>query len=219
MSPAATRASRSVRRTRNLSPLTIAERVSSSIDLELSEGWRRAPGIFVIAEVGGAVGERIRQIQRQYDPKLANALPPHVTIAGSSGVGPIAADTAVVELRARLQPICRDTAVLELPLQHPHRFMQTDIIVLPIDPYGPIRPLYERIAASGLRFAGTKHTFTPHVTLSFYRTLEPDDARRLLAMRIEEPLRITSVRCSLTDEPMPPRTLLELPLGTTSPPP
>jgi 2'-5' RNA ligase len=104
--------------------------------------------------------------------------------------------------------------VLELPLRRPHRFMQTDIVVLPIDPHGPIRALYERIAASGLRFANSKHTFTPHVTLSFYRTLEPGDARRLLAMRIEEPLRITSLRCSLTDDPMPPRTLLELTLGT-----
>ena len=192
------------------------ERVSSSIDLELSEGWRRAPGIFVIAEVGGVVGERIRQIQRQYDPKLANALPPHVTIAGSSGVGPIAADTSAVELRSRLQSICAETPPLELPLERPHRFMQTYIVVLPIDPHGPIRRLYERIATSGLRFASSKHAFTPHVTLSFYRTLEPDDARRLLALRIEEPLRISSLRCSLTDEPMPPRTLLELPLGISA---
>ena len=183
------------------------------IDAELAEGWRRPPGIFIIAEVTGPLGDRIREIQRRYDPKLANALPPHLTIAGSSGVGPVAADTPVPELRQRLEPICRDTVPLHIPLQPPHRFMQTDIVVLPMDPNGPLRALHDRIATSGLRFGSTRHAFTPHVTLSFYRTLEPRDLRALLAVRIEEPVTLSSIRCSLTDEPMPPRTLLEIPFG------
>lgn len=191
--------------------------MSSNIDLELSDGWRKPPGIFVIAEFGGAAGERIREIQRLYDPKLANSLPPHITIVGSSGFGPVAPDTTPAELREKLEPICRETMPLLLSLQHPHRFMQTDIVVLPLDPYGPLRPLHERIGRSGLRFGRTKHAFTPHVTLSFYRTLEPHDARALLALRIDDPIEITSLRCSLTDEPQPPRTLIDLPLGAATP--
>lgn len=187
--------------------------MASAIDLELSEDWRRPPGIFVIAEIGGEVGERIRGIQRQFDPKLANSLPPHVTIAGSSGVGPAAADTKVEELLRRLEPVCQATPPLTLALRRPHRFMQTDIVVLPLDPNGPIRALHEGIAASGLAFSRARFTFTPHVTLSFYRTLEPHEARQLMAIRIEEPVLIDSIRCSLTNDPMPPRTLLELPLG------
>lgn len=187
--------------------------MSSSIDLELSEGWRSPPGIFIIAEVDGAVGARIRAIQQAYDPKLARSLPPHVTIAGSSGVGPISAETTVAELRERLEPICASTPALELPLQAPHRFMQTDIVVLPLDPHGALRELHERIAGCGLRFGRAKFAFTPHITLSFYRTLEPSTTRELLAQRIAEPVQITHIRCSLTNEPMPPRTLLELSLG------
>lgn len=187
----------------------------NDIDLELAEGWRKPPGIFVIAEVRGEVGTRVRDIQRRFDPKLANSLPPHITIAGSSGTGPIAAHVTVEELRARLEPICATTAPLTLSLQHPHRFMQTDIVVLPLDPHGPLRALHERIAASGLPFGRPRFAFTPHVTLSFYRTLEPHDARQLMAVRIEEPVQLTSIRCSLTHDPLPPRTLLELPLGLT----
>jgi 2'-5' RNA ligase len=183
------------------------------IDLELSEGWRRPPGIFVIAEVGGAVGERIREIQRRFDPKLANSLPPHITIAGSSGLGPVPAGVPVEELRVRLEPICRSTPPLRLALQHPHRFMHTDVVVLPLDPHGPLRALHERIATSGLQFARPRFSFTPHVTLSFYRTLDPGDLRELMAVRIDDPVHVDTLRCSLTNEPLPPRTLLELHLG------
>ena len=47
-------------------------------------------GIFVTAELDGPLGDRIRAIQERWDPKLARELPPHVTLIGSSGAGPIA---------------------------------------------------------------------------------------------------------------------------------
>jgi hypothetical protein len=50
------------------------------------------------------------------------------------------------------------------------------------------------------------------VTLSFFRTLTPLQRRELLAVRLEEPLVVDHIRCSLTDEPLPPRALFELPL-------
>ena len=45
----------------------------------------------------GAAGERILALQRRYDPKLAAMGLPHVTLAGSSGVGPVLAGTKVAE--------------------------------------------------------------------------------------------------------------------------
>lgn len=187
--------------------------MASAIDLELTEGWRRPAGIFVIAEVGGDVGERIREIQERYDPKLARALPPHVTIVGSSGHGPIAPDTSAGELRTALAPICLETEPMELQLGRPIRFMQTDIVVLPLDPHGPLRELHERIAKSGLSFSRAKFAFTPHVTLSFYRTLDAPMLRTLMAVVVNEPIRIDSIRCSLSNEPMPPQTLVQLELA------
>ena len=55
-------------------------------------------GIFIIAELDGAIAERVHALQARFDPKLAAELPPHVTILGSSGAGPIAPDTTVAEL-------------------------------------------------------------------------------------------------------------------------
>ena len=52
-------------------------------------------GIVILSELRGPVRDRVLELQRRYDPKLAGMLPPHVTLTGSSGIGPIAADTKI----------------------------------------------------------------------------------------------------------------------------
>ena len=160
----------------------------------------------------------IGEIQTQFDPKLARLMPPHITIVGSSGAGPLAPATPVEELRAALEPIADSTPPLTLELGSPVRFMQTDIIVLPLNPHGPLRDLHERIRQSGLTYARPRFAFTPHITLSFYRELSAADRRSLLAVRVNGPVRLTEIECSLSNDPQPARHLLTLPLlGTPAP--
>jgi 2'-5' RNA ligase len=172
-----------------------------------------AHGIFVLSEIGGVLGERIRDVQRRFDPKLARETPPHVTLAGSSGVGPIVPSTPVERIREALAPIAASTPPLELPFEPPHRFMATNIVVLPLDPHGPLRRLHDRIARSGLTFARAKFTFTPHVTLSFYPTLPRDAFRELLAIRFDEPARLDRMTVYYTRDPQPAVKLLDLPFA------
>ena len=169
-------------------------------------------GIFIIASVGPAATERIAAIQREFDTKLAATAPPHVTIAGSSGVGPMNPTTTLADLRRALEPIAASTPPLVLPFGPPIRFMQTTIIVLPLDPHGPLRMLHERIATSGLRFDRPRFSFTPHCTLSFYPTHNAAMLRRLHAIRVTEPAVIDRISIQHTMDPQPSRTLLELDL-------
>jgi 2'-5' RNA ligase len=171
-----------------------------------------AHGIFVLAPIGGEAGERIRAIQAEYDPKLARESPPHVTLAGSSGVGPILPDTTRERVREALGAVAAASPPLTLPFERPHRFMQTNIVVLPLDPHGLLRQLHDRIAASGLPFARPRFTFTPHATLSFYPTLAPARLRALLAVRIEAPAVIDRLLISYTRSPQPAVNWFELPL-------
>ena len=186
---------------------------------ETGRPWRRAAGIYVLADIVGAAGEQIREIQRQYDPKLAASSAPHVTIIGSSGAGLIAPSTSVDELRAAVGPIAAATPPLSLELGPPMRFMQTEIVVLPLSPHGPLRALHEAIKTSGLRFGRPRFAFSPHATLSFYPTLTPARRRELLALRVREPAIIERLEFSLTDDPQPPRTLLTLTLDGSGPRP
>ena len=167
-------------------------------------------GIFIISELTGSAREIVRVAQERVDRRLAGTSVPHVTITGSSGVGPIPLNVPAAEMEAALAPIARTTAPITTRLGPPMRFMQTDIIVLPLDPHGPLRTLHERIATSGLPFQPARFPFTPHATLSFYVTLDAAQRRELLAVRVDEPVVIDRLQCYRTIDPLPARKVLEL---------
>jgi 2'-5' RNA ligase len=177
------------------------------------ELWKPHRGIYVIIEVREMLGERIHELQRRVDPKLANHGAPHLTLVGSSGLGPINARTNVSVLRDAMAAIAESTAPFSVALGRPTQFMQTDIVVLPLDPHGALRALHERVGQSGLTFARARFAFTPHVTLSFYRTLGREQREELLAFRASEPLVVDHLVCTLTDEPSPRRRLFDLDLN------
>jgi 2'-5' RNA ligase len=169
-------------------------------------------GIIILSELQGEIRDRILAIQRRYDPRLAAGVAPHLTLSGSSGMGPISTDTTVEELREALEPIALETAPLTLAFLPPIRFMQTDVVVLPLDPNGPVRALHERIKSSGLRYERPRFTFTPHVTLSFFRELTAKAARELLALRVDDPLVIDRISAHRTVDITNSTKLLELEL-------
>lgn len=174
-------------------------------------------GYFIVAQITGPAREAVLDVQQWADPKLAKETRPHVTLVGSSGVGPIPPDTPVEALRDALTPVVEASAPMTLQFGRPMRFMQTDIIVLPLDPHGALRALHERIATSGLRFARARFSFSPHCTLNFFTTLTPASERRLLRVRVPEPVVIDRIQCYLTVEPVGGRQVLDLALGSASP--
>ena len=171
----------------------------------------------ILSELHGSIRERILEIQRKFDPRLAAGVPPHVTLTGSSGMGPISTRTTVEDLRAALEPVARETAPMTLPLLPPMRFMQTNVVVLPLDPNGPVRALHERIKTSGLSYEQPRFTFTPHVTLSFFRELTAEEAKALLALRIDDSVTIDRISAHRTVNILDSKKLLELPLTGTRP--
>ena len=169
-------------------------------------------GIFVIAELDGAIGERIHAIQERFDPKLAAESPPHVTLVGSSGAGPIPVDTPIELLRKAIEPVAAATPPLALRFGPPMRFLQREIVVLPLDPHGPLRALHQSLRESGIPYAPARWPFTPHCTLSFYPTLTPESLRPLLALREIETWTLRALRVYHTHEPQPPTLLFDAPL-------
>ena len=170
-------------------------------------------GIVLLAELAGPVADRIHEIQRKFDPRMAAELPPHITLTGSSGMGPIPASMPLDKLRAILEPIARETPPLTVHFQPPHKFLQSEVVVLPINPYGPIRALHERIKTSGIPSEPPRFAFTPHCTLSFYPELPREKLRELLALRIEEPVLIDRIAAYKAVTITRAENVLELPLA------
>lgn len=174
-------------------------------------------GLFIIAELGGTAATLMREINEKYDPRLARYKAPHVTITGSSGVGPLPSSVTASELWHKLAPITASTPRLSLDAGDPIRFMQSDIVVLPLDPHGPLRALHDRIATCGLPFQRARFTFSPHCTLSLYPTLTREAERELLAIRVRAPIVIDSIIVYQTLDPQPSKKVLELPLSGDDP--
>ena len=170
-------------------------------------------GIFITMELEGELGERIHALQEEFDPKMARYLPPHVTLIGSSGAGPIYADTPIAELKAKILPVAAATPPITLKFGPPHRFVQREIVTLPLDPHGPLRALHERLKTSGLSFMPSKYPFTPHCTLNLYPTLTPERLRKMLAVRITDPFTLHTLRVYHTNEPQKPVLLFDAPLS------
>lgn len=180
---------------------------------ESGRDWRRPRGLFVVAPIGGAAGERIAELQARFDRKLARSTVPHITLVGSSGAGPIVPVTTEAELRAALVPVAARLKPLTLRFGRPERFPQTNIVSLPLDPNGPVRGIFEAVRSSGLRFLPVRFSFSPHATISFYPTLTRERERELLSVRVDEPVVIDRLLLSLTDDPLPPQPVMELALG------
>lgn len=169
-------------------------------------------GIFIVADLESVVAAKIREINKKFDPKLAASRQPHVTITGSSGAGPIPANVDVKEIEKHLRPIAETTTPVRVRFGKPQRFLQSEIVVLPLDPHGDLRRLHDRIVSSGIPFTRARFTFTPHCTLSLYPTLTPEAARHLLSVRIDDEIILDRIDVYHTNDPQPARKLLELPL-------
>ena len=112
-------------------------------------------------------------------------------------MGPISVRTDPELLREALAPVAADTAPMMLRFDPPMRFMQSNVVVLPLDPHGPLRSLHERlvdrIRAARIVAEPARFTFTPHCTLSFYRELPAATLKEVLAVRIDGEVRVERV--------------------------
>lgn len=170
-------------------------------------------GIYVIAELEGALAARIHAVQRAHDPRLARELPPHVTLIGSSGAGPILPDVPPDRLRATIADVAAATEPFPVRFQPPLRFPGREIVVLPLDPHGPIRTLHERLKTSGLPHETARWPFTPHCTLSYYPMLTEESLRSILTVREDGEWTLHTLRVYHTRELQPPRLLFDVHLG------
>jgi len=128
-------------------------------------------------------------------------------------MGPISPDVSDEALNAALEPVAGATSSFTVRLQPPMRFMQSTVVVMPIDPNGPIRALHERIKLSGVAYEAARFTFTPHLTLSFYPELSRDTLRELLRVRFDEALPIDSIQAYRAIDLTRTKKILDLPLS------
>lgn len=166
-------------------------------------------GVFITTELEGELAERIHALQMEFDPKMGRYLPPHITLVGSSGSGPVPPDTPVALMKEKILAVAASTAPITLRFGPPERFVQREIVSLRLDPHGALRALHERLKTCGLPFLPSRYPFTPHCTINLYPTLTAANLRKMLAVREDEPFTVHTLCVYHTREPQPPTLLFK----------
>jgi len=170
-------------------------------------------GIFITTELEDELAQRIHDYQLEFDPKMANFLPPHITLIGSSGAGPIPPDTPLAELKARILPVTASLKPMTVKFGPPERFVMREIVSLSLDPHGPIRELHERLKTCGLPMPAAKYPFTPHCTLSLWPTLTQANVKKMLRIRESDPFVVSTLCVYHTRDLLKPKLLFRAALG------
>ena len=120
---------------------------------------------YIILNLPEPFAEEIHRIRKKYDEGLT-VFPAEITVAGSSGVGPLAYDQEPEKVFAILNEIAASQPPIEARFKGIQRFPNTNLFYLALMDPEPLIKLHARIAASALRFNDTPFHFTPHCTLA-----------------------------------------------------
>ena len=128
---------------------------------------------------------QIRRIREEFCDRLVS-FPVEITIAGSSGIGAIAAGAAWESVEAKLLAICAHTAPILTRFGGVVRFPRTDTFVLSVRDPMPFVALHEALKHSGIPFEASAYPFFPHCSLRMSGPLSPEAVNRLFALRFDD---------------------------------
>lgn len=120
----------------------------------------------ICLDLSGPAAAAIQALRRRCGYGQNGVNPPEITVAGSSGVGPLAVGQDAAEVFAALDAVAARTPPVTVDFAGLVRFPDTDIVVaVPADP-GPLTALHEQLVASGISFDPDEHPWTPHCTIT-----------------------------------------------------
>jgi 2'-5' RNA ligase len=133
---------------------------------------------YVVLDVPSPIAEQVRALRQRYDAELAR-LPVEITIAGSSGIGPLAADQRRDGVFAVLERIAREHLPLTMSFAEIARFPDTSVYWLKPKERKSFDAMHAAVGASGLRFLDSAHPYTPHCSVSAFAALDEARQQRL----------------------------------------
>ena len=140
---------------------------------------------YIVLELPEPVATTIHKIRAGQGDDFQASMPTEITIAGSSGVGPIAQDQASDELFKIIDEIATSTSPITVSFDKVHRFPGTDIVVMKLKDETLVRSLHQRFVESGIKFQDTDFAYEPHCTLRSKSPLTDQEMEELSKFKIE----------------------------------
>jgi 2'-5' RNA ligase len=120
---------------------------------------------YIVLELPKSISARVLDIRRRYDPHLA-AFPTEITVAGSSGIGTIAADQDHCVVYQALRQVVSGHLPISSRFIGISRFATGPVVWLqPANP-DPFVAIQQALVATSIHFNTHKFSYTPHCSLS-----------------------------------------------------
>jgi hypothetical protein len=132
---------------------------------------------FVVAELPPDIAAWVRETRLTFEPAISH-LPAEITLAGSSGVGPISAGQSIESIRSRLEAAVAGRVPFEARFTGIGNFPGTGIFFASPEPE-PFIALHNAIVSSGIAFGSSAFTYCPHCSLKGFTALRPGEREAL----------------------------------------
>ena len=147
---------------------------------------------FVVAELPEPVAAWVREMRGRFEPGIAH-LPAEITLAGSSGVGPIAPGQSVTAVQRLLETVLAGRLQFETRFIGIGNFPGTEIFFAAPEPE-PFNSIHAAVAASGIAFGPSRFSYNAHCSLKGLTPLGPGQREAIEAAAIpSQPFTITTV--------------------------
>jgi 2'-5' RNA ligase len=154
---------------------------------------------FVVADIPEPHKSALQHIRDQLKTVTAK-LPVEITLAGSSGVGPIPEGTDLDLIRDEVVRIARVKTAFSAEFGGISHFPDTGIFFIPPADRKPFDSLHTALASSKIPFGPSPFPYNPHCTLRVGPKVEPREAEQIQALAVPRgPMLIDSLSVYAVD--------------------
>jgi 2'-5' RNA ligase len=136
---------------------------------------------FIVLEIPPPVRGEIQAIRDSLATPAAR-LPVEITVAGSSGTGPIPIGTDKKKTEEILKPVLGGLKPFSVRFQEIRRFPNTNIFYLAPEDRQPFDRIHESLKACGMVFGPNPWPYNPHCTLRGGPMRDRDSAEEILRL-------------------------------------
>jgi 2'-5' RNA ligase len=119
---------------------------------------------YIVAEIPEPVRSQVQALRDSLNTLTAK-LPVEITLAGSSGVGPIPVGTDLSLIKRHLDRTLADIVPFRARFSAIRAFPNTSIFFLEPFDRSPFDHLHQELRSSGIPFSGIRWPYNPHCTL------------------------------------------------------
>jgi 2'-5' RNA ligase len=138
---------------------------------------------FVAIDIPEPFRSRIQAIRDELNTLTAK-LPVEITLAGSSGVGPIPEGTDIGVICAEVDRIARSTSSFRMEFAGVSHFPDTGVFFIPPKDRRPFDSLHTSFATSKIPFARSSFPYCPHCTLRVGPKVDRSIAERIYSLPV-----------------------------------